>query len=112
MYDPDNAFLPYCTGPRLYTIPVLGSKLKMPPTWREKPDLVNRTEKVIGQREAILHDDEQCADALQRLAAARGSINSLMAHGGPHFAPTCPETTSPCEEAADDLIGMVRTYLE
>ena len=48
---------------------------------REKLDLVNRTKKVIGQLESALralNEDEQCADVLQRLAAARGSINSLM----------------------------------
>ena len=51
-------------------------------TSREKLDLVNRTKKVIGQLEATLralNDDEQCADVLQRLAVARGAINSLMA---------------------------------
>ena len=48
---------------------------------REKLDLVTRTKKVIGQLESVLrglNDDEQCADVLQRLAAARGAINSLM----------------------------------
>ena len=48
---------------------------------RGKLDLVNRTKKVIGQLESVLralNEDEQCADVLQRLAAARGAINSLM----------------------------------
>jgi DNA-binding FrmR family transcriptional regulator len=36
------------------------------------------TKKVIGQLESGLSDDEKCADVLQRLAAARGAINSLM----------------------------------
>jgi DNA-binding FrmR family transcriptional regulator len=43
-------------------------------TSKEKLDLVNRTKKVIGQPEAILralNDDEQCAEVLQKLAAAR-----------------------------------------
>jgi Metal-sensitive transcriptional repressor len=42
-------------------------------TSREKLDLVNRTKKVIGQLESVLrglNEDEQCADVLQRLAAA------------------------------------------
>src|SRR5260370_36320611 len=49
---------------------------------REKLDLVNRTKKVIGQLESVLralNEDEPCADVLQRLSAARGAINSLMA---------------------------------
>jgi DNA-binding FrmR family transcriptional regulator len=44
-------------------------------------ELVTRTKKVIGQLESALrglNDDEQCADVLQRPAAARGAINSLM----------------------------------
>ena len=48
---------------------------------REKLDLVTRTKKVIGQLESVLralNQDEQCAEVLQRLAAARGAINSLM----------------------------------
>jgi len=48
---------------------------------REKLDLVNRTKKAIGQLESVLralNEDSPCADVLQRLAAARGSINSLM----------------------------------
>ena len=50
-------------------------------TTAEKIDLVNRTKKIIGQLEAVLralNDDEQCAEMLQRLSAARGAINSLM----------------------------------
>ena len=49
---------------------------------REKLDLVNRTKKVIGQLESVLrglHEDDSCAAVLQRLSAARGAINSLMA---------------------------------
>jgi len=48
---------------------------------REKLDLVTRTKKVIRQLESVLRgldQDEQCADILQRLAAARGAINSPM----------------------------------
>ena len=53
----------------------------MATTSREKLDLTTRTKKIIGQLESVLrglNQDEQCADILQRLAAARGSINSLM----------------------------------
>ena len=51
-------------------------------TSREKLDLVNRTKKIIGQLESVLrglNKEEHCADELQRLAAARGAINSIMA---------------------------------
>ena len=45
---------------------------------REKLDLVTRTRKIVGQVESVeraLSDDAPCVDVLQRLAAARGSIN-------------------------------------
>jgi DNA-binding FrmR family transcriptional regulator len=66
-----------------------------------------------GQLKAILralNDDEQCADVLQRLAAARGAINSLMAELMED--PICnhmPRNSKSSDEAAEDLIGMVRT---
>ena len=50
-------------------------------TSREKLDLVNRTKKIIGQLESALrglNEDEQCADVLQRLSAARGAINAAL----------------------------------
>lgn len=103
-------------GLGLDTIPLLGSQGQMSHTSREKLDLVNRTKKVIGQLEAILralNDDEQCADVLQRLAAARGSINSLMAElMEDHIRNHMPSNSKSSEEAADDLIGIMRTYLK
>ena len=83
---------------------------------REKPDLVNRTRKIIGQLESVLrglNDDEQCADVLQRLAAARGAINSLMAELlEDHIRNHMPRNSKSSEEAAEDVIGIVRTYLK
>jgi DNA-binding FrmR family transcriptional regulator len=85
-------------------------------TTAEKIDLVNRTKKVIGQLEAVLralNDDEQCAEMLQRLAAARGAINSLMGElMEDHIRNHMPRTSKSSGEAADDLITIVRTYLK
>ena len=79
-------------------------------------DLVTRTKKVIGQLESVLrglNEDEQCADILQRLAAARGSINSLMGELlEDHIRNHMPRTSKSSEEAADDVIEIVRTYLK
>ena len=79
-------------------------------------DLVNRTKKVIGQLEGTLralNDDEQCADVLQRLAAGRGAITSLMAElMEDHIRKHMPRNSKSADEAADDLIGIVRTYLK
>lgn len=83
---------------------------------REKLDLVNRTKKIVGQLEGVeraLGEDEACADVLQRLAAARGAINSLMAElMEDHILHHMPRNNKSGEEAAEDLIEIVRTYLK
>lgn len=83
---------------------------------REKLDLVNRTKKIIGQLESALrglNEDEQCADVLQRLAAARGAINSLMAElMEDHIRNHMPRKDRGSAEAAEDLIEIVRSYLK
>jgi DNA-binding FrmR family transcriptional regulator len=83
---------------------------------REKLDLVTRTKKVIGQLESVLrgfNEDEQCADILQRLAAARGAINSLMGELlEDHIRNHMPRNSKSSEEAAKDVIEIVRTYLK
>jgi DNA-binding FrmR family transcriptional regulator len=85
-------------------------------TSREKLDLLNRTKKVVGQLEAVeraLNENASCADVLQRLAAARGAINSLMAElMEDHILNHMPRNSRSSEEAADDLIEIVRTYLK
>jgi len=83
---------------------------------KEKLDLVNRTKKVIGQLESVLrglNQDEQCADVLQRLAAARGAINSLMGELlEDHIRNHMPQNSKSAEEAAEDVIEIVKTYLK
>ena len=83
---------------------------------RQKLDLVNRTKKVIGQLESVLrglNEDEQCAAILQRLAAARGAINSLMGELlEDHIRNHMPRNSKTSEEVADDVIEIVRTYLK
>jgi DNA-binding FrmR family transcriptional regulator len=84
-------------------------------TSREKLDLTNRTKKVIGQLESVLrglNDDEPCAEVLRRLAAARGAINSLMGElMEDHNINHMPKNSKSAEEAAADMIQIVRTYL-
>lgn len=84
---------------------------------RDKVELVTRTRKIVGQVESVeraLQDDASCADVLQRLAAARGSINSLMAelmedHILNHMT---PKKSRAGDEAAAELIEIVRSYLK
>jgi DNA-binding FrmR family transcriptional regulator len=83
---------------------------------REKLDLVNRARKVRGQLDSVeraLNDDAPCIDVLQRLAAARGSINSLMAElMEDHILHHMAKKTKSSEDAATDLIEIVRSYLK
>jgi DNA-binding FrmR family transcriptional regulator len=85
-------------------------------TSKEKLELVNRTKKVIGQLEGVLralNQEEPCADVLQRLSAARGAINSLMAElMEDHIRNHMPRNSKSAGEAADDVIQIVRTYLK
>ena len=88
----------------------------MPHLPREKLELVNRTKKVIGQLESVLrglNDDDSCAEVLQRLSAARGAINSLMAELlEDHIRNHMPRNSKSSEEAADNVVQIVRTYLK
>jgi DNA-binding FrmR family transcriptional regulator len=83
---------------------------------REKLELISRTKKVIGQLESVLRgleEDAHCADVLQRLAAVRGSINSLMGElMENHIRHHMPRKTKSSAEAAEDLVEIVRTYLK
>ena len=83
---------------------------------RENLDLVARTKKVIGQLESVLRaleEDAHCADVLQRLAAARGAINSLMAElMEDHILNHMPRKTKASADAAQDMIEIIRTYLK
>jgi len=83
---------------------------------REKLDLVNRSKKVVGQLEAVqraLEQDAGCAEVLQRLSAARGAIHSLMAElMEDHIRNHMPRKSKSSEEAAEDVIQIVRTYLK
>jgi FrmR/RcnR family transcriptional regulator, repressor of rcnA expression len=90
--------------------------MEMSQTSREKLDLVNRTKKVIGQLESVLkglNGDEQCSEILHRLAAARGAINSLMGElMEDHILNHMPKNSKSGEEAAEDIIQIIRTYLK
>jgi DNA-binding FrmR family transcriptional regulator len=83
---------------------------------REKLELVSRSKKIIGQMESVLRgleEDAHCAEVLQRLAAARGAINSLMGElMEDHIRNHMPRKSKSSTEAAEDLVEIVRTYLK
>lgn len=60
-----------------------------------------------------LEEDAHCAEVLQRLAAARGAINSLMGElMENHIRNHMPRKNKSSAEAAEDLVEIVRTYLK
>ena len=83
---------------------------------KEKLELVSRSKKIIGQMESVLRgleEDAHCAEVLQRLAAARGAINSLMGElMEEHIRNHMPRKIKSSAEAAEDLVEIVRTYLK
>ena len=51
-------------------------------TVRDKQKLLRRVRRIIGQVAAVeraLENEDDCADIMQLIAAARGAMNSLMA---------------------------------
>jgi DNA-binding FrmR family transcriptional regulator len=60
-----------------------------------------------------LNGDEQCSEIFRRLAAARGAINSLMDElMEDHIINHMPKNSKSSEEAAEDMIQIVRKYLK
>ena len=83
---------------------------------REELDLVNRTRKIVGQMESVeraLNEHAPCVEVLRRLAAARGAINSLMRElMEDHILNHIGKKTKSSDDAAADLIEIVRSYLK
>jgi DNA-binding FrmR family transcriptional regulator len=82
---------------------------------RKKSQLINRTKKIVGQFESVLHALEENADrteVLYRLSAARNWANRLMAELLEelilyHVASNPLASGDP----ADTIYEIVRTYL-
>jgi DNA-binding FrmR family transcriptional regulator len=87
-------------------------------TIREKTKLLNRVRRIRGQVEAVERALEQeigCSDVLQLITAARGAINGLMGeviedHIRIHLVG--PTAAHHADEAAEELIEVVRSYLK
>ena len=86
---------------------------------RDKRGLVNRVRRLRGQVDAIeraLDGEASCSDLLQRITAARGAINGLMAevleeHVREYLLPADSEAGSPQVDAAEELIEIIHSYL-
>jgi DNA-binding FrmR family transcriptional regulator len=86
---------------------------------RDKRGLVNRVRRLRGQVDAIeraLAGEASCSDLLQRITAARGVINGLMAevlkeHVREYLSPADVDADPLKADAAEELIEIIHSYL-
>jgi FrmR/RcnR family transcriptional regulator, repressor of frmRAB operon len=86
---------------------------------RDKRGLVNRVRRLRGQVDAIeraLAREASCSDLLQRITAARGAINGLMAevleeHVREYLSPADSDADPLQADAAEELIEIIHSYL-
>jgi DNA-binding FrmR family transcriptional regulator len=84
----------------------------------ENLEMVRRVHKLRGQLAAVersLAANGDCAKQLMQLAALRGGVNALMrevleTHIRLHLTDGAREKIAP--ELAEDLLGLVRSYLK
>jgi DNA-binding FrmR family transcriptional regulator len=88
-------------------------------TIRDKDKLLSRVRRILGQLQGVeraLEAEKPCEEVLHLLAGARGAMNGLMGevleeHIHAHFGAR-PLSRVAQQQAADDLVGVVRTYLK
>jgi DNA-binding FrmR family transcriptional regulator len=86
----------------------------------DKQKLLRRTERIIGQVEAVkrsLEQDEDCVDVMHLISASRGAINSLMAevvedHIREHMIDPDRKRSTAEARAAQELIDVVKSALK
>lgn len=91
----------------------------VPNPLRDRRGLVNRVRRLRGQVDAIergLAGQASCSDLLQRITAARGAINGLMAevleeHVREYLAPPDGNADRRQADAAEELIEIIHSYL-
>jgi DNA-binding FrmR family transcriptional regulator len=87
-------------------------------TIQNREQLLARVRRIAGQVAAIekaLLSEDGCSTVLQRITAARGALNGLMAevveeHLDTHVVEAKSATSR--RKAADELLDIVRTYLK
>ncbi len=87
---------------------------------REKQKLLNRLKRIRGQVEAIeraVENESECARVLQQATACRGALSSFIAeviedHIRDHMVDPNSSTDDPRVQAAEELVGIVHSYLK
>lgn len=104
-----------------YTIPpYLIGGVELSHTIRDKSKLLARVRRIRGQVEALeraLEAGKECAEILHQIAAVRGATSGLMAevleeHVRTHIADPAITDAAERTKGADELIGVLRTYLK
>lgn len=86
-------------------------------TSASKKKLLNRIRRIQGQLAAVeraIEEEHECSSVLQLVAACRGATNGLMAEILEGHIRTHVVDSDPVEarRAAEEVIGIVRTYLK
>ncbi|REJ65683.1 MAG: metal/formaldehyde-sensitive transcriptional repressor [Planctomycetota bacterium] len=87
-------------------------------TSKDKKKLLARIRRIRGQVEAIeraIEQEHECSSVLLTVAACRGAMNSLMAEileGHIRHHVLDGQTSSEQDEAAEEVIELVRRYLK
>lgn len=84
-----------------------------------KQKLLNRVRRLRGQIDALeraLEGDQGCSEVMRLLTTARGAINGIMAevvedHIEMHMIDPRRKRSSTEKRAADELLGVLRTYI-
>ncbi len=87
-------------------------------TTASKKKLLNRVRRIKGQIAAVeraIDEEHDCSSVLQLVAACRGATNGLMAelldgHIRAHVID--PKGSPASKEAAEQVIGILRSYLK
>lgn len=85
----------------------------------EKQKLLNRVRRLRGQVDAMeraLESEAGCTQIMRLLTAARGAMNGMMAevvedHIQMHMIAANRKPTRDETEAADELVGVLRSYI-
>lgn len=88
-------------------------------TLREQKSLINRVRRLRGQVDAVersLESNASCSEIIQRVTAARGAIDGLMAelleeHVREYLLADAPMAGEARQRAAEELIGIIHSYL-
>lgn len=91
----------------------------MPHIHHDQSHLLARVRRIKGQVaavEAALEKGDDCSSVLNTIAACRGALNGLMVevmagHIRHHVLASASKPTPEQEEAADEVIGVLSSYL-